>query len=70
MSRLVLIDGNSIMNRAFYGIMGNKMLMLPDGTYKLSFAKFMTEDELKEVAGGVEGYQKTNGPKFISPLLR
>ena len=26
MSRLVVIDGNSIMNRAFYGIMGNKML--------------------------------------------
>lgn len=30
----------------------------------------LTDDELKEVAGGVEGYQKTNGPKFISPLLR
>jgi len=26
MSKLVLIDGNSIMNRAFYGIMGSKML--------------------------------------------
>lgn len=26
MGKLVLIDGNSIMNRAFYGIMGNKML--------------------------------------------
>jgi len=33
MSRLVLIDGNSIMNRAFYGIMGSKMLMTEDGTY-------------------------------------
>ena len=33
MSRLVLIDGNSILNRAFYGIMGNKMLMTKDGTY-------------------------------------
>ena len=33
MSRLLLIDGNSIMNRAFYGIMGSKMLMTPDGTY-------------------------------------
>lgn len=30
---LVLIDGNSILNRAFYGIMGNKMLTTPDGTY-------------------------------------
>ncbi len=33
MSRLVLVDGNSIMNRAFYGIMGSKMLMTEDGTY-------------------------------------
>ena len=33
MSRLVLIDGNSILNRAFYGIMGNKMLMTRDGKY-------------------------------------
>ena len=31
MSRLVLIDGNSILNRAFYGIMGNNMLTTPDG---------------------------------------
>lgn len=29
----MLIDGNSILNRAFYGIMGNKMLMTKDGTY-------------------------------------
>ena len=33
MARLVLIDGNSILNRAFYGIMGNKMLTTPDGKY-------------------------------------
>lgn len=33
LSRLVLIDGNSILNRAFYGIMGNKMLITKDGTY-------------------------------------
>ena len=33
MSRLVLIDGNSIMNRAFYGIMGSKMLTTKDGKY-------------------------------------
>lgn len=31
--RLLLIDGNSIMNRAFYGIMGSKMLTTKDGTY-------------------------------------
>ena len=31
--RLLLIDGNSIMNRAFYGIMGSKMLSTKDGKY-------------------------------------
>ena len=30
MKKLLLIDGNSIMNRAFYGIMGSKMLMTDD----------------------------------------
>lgn len=33
MSRIVLIDGNSILNRAFYGIMGSKILQIEDGTY-------------------------------------
>lgn len=33
LSRLLVVDGNSIMNRAFYGIMGSKMLMTEDGTY-------------------------------------
>ena len=33
MEKLVLIDGNSIMNRAFYGIMGSKALTTKDGTY-------------------------------------
>lgn len=33
LNRLVLVDGNSIMNRAFYGIMGSKMLTTKDGTY-------------------------------------
>ena len=33
MDKLVVIDGNSILNRAFYGIMGNKMLQTEDGTY-------------------------------------
>ena len=33
MEKIVLIDGNSILNRAFYGIMGSKMLMTPDGKY-------------------------------------
>lgn len=31
--KLVVIDGNSILNRAFYGIMGSKMLQTADGTY-------------------------------------
>ena len=31
--KLLFIDGNSIMNRAFYGIMGSKMLMTTDGKY-------------------------------------
>ena len=32
MKNLVLIDGNSILNRAFYGIMNSKMLTTKDGT--------------------------------------
>ena len=32
-NRLLIIDGNSIMNRAFYGIMNSRALMAPDGTY-------------------------------------
>ncbi len=33
MEKLIVIDGNSILNRAFYGIMGSKMLQTADGTY-------------------------------------
>ena len=33
MGKLLVIDGNSILNRAFYGIMGSKMLKTSDGTY-------------------------------------
>jgi len=37
MARLVLIDGNSILNRAFYGIMGNSMLQTEErNIYKCS----------------------------------
>ena len=42
MSRLLLIDGNSIMNRAFYGIMGSKMLMTQDGTYTNAVYGFLS----------------------------
>ena len=40
--RLLLIDGNSIMNRAFYGIMGNKMLSTNDGKYTNAVYGFLT----------------------------
>lgn len=33
MGKLLLIDGNSILNRAFYGVMSSKMLTTNDGTY-------------------------------------
>lgn len=42
MERLVLIDGNSIINRAFYGIMGNKMLTTSDGTYTNAVYGFLS----------------------------
>ena len=42
MERLILIDGNSIMNRAFYGIMGSKMLMTDDGTYTNAIYGFLS----------------------------
>ena len=42
MERLVIIDGNSIMNRAFYGIMGNKMLMTDEGTYTNAIYGFLS----------------------------
>jgi len=42
MSRLVLIDGNSILNRAFYGIMASKMLMLDNGTYTNAIYGFLS----------------------------
>ena len=40
MSKLVLIDGNSIMNRAFYGIMGGR-LMTSDGMYTNALYGFL-----------------------------
>ena len=42
MSNLVLIDGNSIMNRAFYGIMSSKMLTTTDGTYTNAVYGFLS----------------------------
>ena len=42
MKKLVLIDGNSIMNRAFYGIMGSKTLMTSDGIYTNAIYGFLS----------------------------
>ena len=42
MERLVVIDGNSILNRAFYGIMGSKMLQTADGTYTNAVYGFLS----------------------------
>ncbi len=42
MERIVLIDGNSILNRAFYGTMATKMLMTEDGTYTNAIYGFLS----------------------------
>lgn len=42
MEKLVLIDGNSIINRAFYGIMNNKMLRTEDGMYTNAIYGFLS----------------------------
>ena len=41
MEKLVVIDGNSILNRAFYGIMSSKMLTTSDGTYTNAIYGFL-----------------------------
>lgn len=41
MKKLVLIDGNSIMNRAFYGIMGSKSLTTKDGKFTNAIYGFL-----------------------------
>ena len=54
MNKLVLIDGNSIMNRAFYGIMGSRALTTKDGRYTNAVYGFLAilfkllEDEKPE----------------------
>lgn len=40
-NKIVLIDGNSILNRAFYGIMGSKVLTTPDGKYTNAIYGFL-----------------------------
>lgn len=41
MKKVLLIDGNSIMNRAFYGIMGSKILTNSDGKYTNALYGFL-----------------------------
>lgn len=42
MNNLVLIDGNSMINRAFYGTMNSKMMMTEDGTYTNAIYGFLS----------------------------
>ena len=51
MEKLIVIDGNSIVNRAFYGIMGSKMLQTADGTYTNAVYGFLAImfKELEEI---------------------
>lgn len=42
MENLVLIDGNSILNRAFYGTMATKLMMTEDGTYTNAIYGFLS----------------------------
>ena len=41
-NRLLIVDGNSIMNRAFYGIMSTKALMSANGTYTNAVYGFLS----------------------------
>jgi len=42
LEKLILIDGNSILNRAFYGTMNSKLLMTEDGTYTNAIYGFLS----------------------------
>ena len=42
MENLILIDGNSILNRAFYGTMTSKLMMTEDGTYTNAIYGFLS----------------------------
>ena len=57
--KIVLLDGNSIMNRAFYGIMGSKALTTKDGKYTNAIYGFLTI-MFKIIYTGPD-YQKNKG---------
>jgi len=42
LSKIVAIDGNSIMNRAFYGIMNSRLLVTTDGIYTNAIYGFLS----------------------------
>lgn len=42
MENLILIDGNSILNRAFYGTMASKLMVTEDGTYTNAIYGFLS----------------------------
>lgn len=42
MKNLILIDGNSILNRAFYGTMASKLMVTEDGTYTNAIYGFLS----------------------------
>ena len=55
MSNLVLVDGNSIMNRAFYGIMSSKMLTTSDGTWSMDYwDNYSSEQKQQILNNGIE----------------
>ena len=55
--KLMILDGNSIVNRAFYGI---RMLNAPDGTPTNAVYGFLTifQRILEPAAGGVRGVRR------------
>ena len=56
MSKVVIIDGNSILNRAFYGIMGSNMLKTEDGTYTNAVYGFLAI--MFKILENIEGGKK------------
>ena len=54
--KLMILDGNSIVNRAFYGI---RMLNAPDGTPTNAVYGFLTIfQRIRAAAGGVRGVRR------------
>ena len=70
MSRLLLIDGNSILNRAFYGIMGSKMLTTKDGKYtKLKQHNVDTGLGLERMTMLLQGKETPFDTELFKPVM-